>query len=155
MDANDLASYIEDNGINSEMVFLAEETPTVEAAASAVGVRQDQIGKSLLFLADGEPILIIANGTTRISYKRLAKYLGITRKKLKLANPGQVEGVTGYVVGSVPPFGHRQPIETLIEKRVLREREIYAGGGATNVLIRISTIELLQVTSASIVELNG
>lgn len=155
MDANDLASFMEDEGIQGKIVFLAVKTPTVEAAAAAVGARQDQIGKSILFFAAGKPLLIIANGSTRVSYKRLAQYLGINRKKLKLAKASQVEETTGYPVGTVPPFGHRRPIETLVEKGVLAEKEIYAGGGAINGLLRLATAELVQVTGATVIDLSS
>ncbi len=155
MDANDLASFMEDEGIQGEIVFLTVETPTVEAAAAAVGVHQGQIGKSILFFAQGNPLLIIANGSTRVSYIRLAKYLGINRKKLKLAKANQVLETTGYPVGTVPPFGHRRPIKTLIEQGVLAEKEIYAGGGAINALLRMATAELVHVTGATVIDLGS
>jgi prolyl-tRNA editing enzyme YbaK/EbsC (Cys-tRNA(Pro) deacylase) len=146
---------MEDEGIQGEIVFLAVETPTVEAAAAAAGVRQNQIGKSILFFAQGNPILIIANGSTRVSYKKLARYLGINRKKLKLAKADQVEETSGFPVGTVPPFGHRRPIETLVEQGVLAEKEIYAGGGAINALLRLATAELVYVTGATVIDLRS
>ena len=148
MDTNDLATYIEDEGVAAEIVYVEVETSTVEAAASAVGVRPEQIGKSILFLAHGRPILVIANGTTRVSYKRLAKYLGLNRKKLKLAKAPEVLNVTGYTVGTVPPFGHRRPLQTVLETEVLNQNELFAGGGAINALVRVSSAELLRVTRA-------
>ena len=154
MDVNDLAAFMEDKGIQGKIVFLDVETPTVEAAAAAVGVQPEQIGKSVLFLTPGEPILVIACGTTRISYKRLAKYLGINRKKLKLAKSAEVFSVTGYPVGTVPPFGHRRPLATLIESDVINQKELYAGGGAINALVHLSTDELRWVTRAEIVTLH-
>lgn len=154
MDVNDLAAFMEDKGIQGEIVYLDEDTPTVEAAAAAVDVQPEQIGKSLLFLTPDEPILVIACGTTRVSYKRLAKHLGINRKKLKLAKATEVFSVTGYPVGTVPPFGHRRPLATLIESDVLNQKDLYAGGGAINVLIHLSTEELRQVTKAEIVNLH-
>jgi len=153
MDANDLAAYIEDFCIQAEIIFLKLKTPTVEAAAKAVGVEPEQIGKSILFLADGEPYLVIANGTTRVGYKALADYLGINRKKLKLAKSDEVMAFTGYPVGTVPPFGHRRPLPTLIERAVLEQKELYAGGGEINALLRIKTAELRHVTEATVLSL--
>jgi prolyl-tRNA editing enzyme YbaK/EbsC (Cys-tRNA(Pro) deacylase) len=153
MDATDLANYIREQGIEAEIVHLALETPTVEAAAVAMGVRPAQIGKSILFLADGEPRLVIANGTTRVNYKPLAQYLDISRKKLKLANAEQVLAITGYPVGTVPPFGHQERVDTIIESGVLNEAQIYAGGGAINALVRLMTAELLRVTKGTVVSL--
>lgn len=153
MNATDLARYIDENGITAEIVFLAQETPTVEAAAEAVGARPEQIGKSLLFLADGNPLLVVANGLTRVDYKRLADHLDLSRRRLKLANAKQVLAITGYPVGTVPPFGHRQPLPTLLEERVLEQTELYVGGGAINALVRLATAELQRVTAAPVARL--
>ena len=153
MDSNDLQRFLVEAGIAAEIVHLANETPTVEAAAIAVGCRPEQIGKSLLFLADGEPHLVIANGTTRVGYKALAGYLGIGRKRLKLANANQVLDITGFPVGTVPPFGHKRRLPTIIEARVMSQDEIYTGGGAINALMRLATDELQRVSAAMIVPL--
>jgi prolyl-tRNA editing enzyme YbaK/EbsC (Cys-tRNA(Pro) deacylase) len=154
MNVNDLAAFMEDRGIQGKIVFLDEETPTVEAAAAAVDVRPEQIGKSLLFLTPAEPILVIACGTTPVSYKRLAQHLGINRKKLKLAKAAEVLSITGYTVGTVPPFGHRRPLTTLIESDVINQKDLYAGAGAINALVLLSTEELRLVTRAEIVNLH-
>jgi Cys-tRNA(Pro) deacylase len=151
MDTTDLERFINVNGIDAQIVNLEAETPTVEAAAAAVGVSTDQIGKSLLFLVQGEPVLVIANGSKRISYKRLAEYLNTNRKRIKFATSTQVEDLTGYSIGAVPPFGHKEPLKTFIEEGVMDQDAIYAGGGGINTLIRVGTAELLEVTSATLV----
>ncbi|HET6446888.1 MAG TPA: YbaK/EbsC family protein [candidate division Zixibacteria bacterium] len=148
MNSTDLANYIEDHQIMAEIVTLDVDTPTVEAAASAVNVIPEQIGKSLLFLVEGEPVLVIANGITRVDYKALADYMNVNRRRIKLANPEQVYYYTGYEVGTVPPFGHIRPLSTLLEQSVIDQQEIYAGGGEINTLMRISISELRRVTDA-------
>ena len=153
MDSVDLQQFLDDKAIAAEIVHLAAETPTVEAAATAVGCRPEQIGKSLLFLADGAPHLVIANGTTRVGYKALADHLSISRKRLKLANAAQVVDITGYKVGTVPPFGHYERLPTIVETRVMGQNVLYVGGGAINALMRLSTTELLRVSMAEIVSL--
>lgn len=153
MDSKDLLQYIESNKVEAEIVYLPDETPTVAAAAEAVGVEPDQIGKSLLFLVDGRPILVIANGMTRINYKALASYLQVNRKRIRLANPEQVLNHTGYNVGTVPPFGHKSAILTLLERSVVDQEELYVGGGEINALLRILIPELERVTDAPRVDL--
>ncbi len=152
-DAADLAQYIAEQAITAELIHLSEETPTVEAAARAVNAEPDQIGKSILFLADGNPHLVIANGLNRVDYKRLADYLGVSRRRLKLAKAQQVLEITGYPVGTVPPFGHTQPISTILEANVLTQDDFYAGGGEINALIRLTTAELQRILQAPIVSL--
>ena len=153
MDSLDLQQFLSDEAIAAHIVHLTSETPTVEAAANAAGCRPEQIAKSILFLANGVPYLVIANGTTKVGYKALADYLGISRKRLKLANAAQVFEITGYAVGTVPPFGHLERLPTIIEARVMDQETIYAGGGGINALMRLSTAELLRVSSAEILSL--
>ena len=155
MDEQDLINFIQSQEISAELVLLDTETPTVEAAAAAVGVAPDQIGKSILFLADGQPVLVVANGTTRVGYKPLADYLDISRRRLKLANASQVLLMTGYPVGTVPPFGHKIRIHTIIEAGVMNQQELFAGGGSIKVLLRIQVIELVRATAAEIISLQA
>lgn len=151
--ASDLARFIQENDISAELIHLTEETPTVEAAAEAVSAHPDQIGKSILFLADGSPKLIVANGLNRVDYKKLADYLGISRRRLKLAKADEVLEITGFPVGTVPPFGHNQPIPTIIEAKVVEQEELYAGGGEINALIRLKTAELQRLLQAPVVSI--
>jgi prolyl-tRNA editing enzyme YbaK/EbsC (Cys-tRNA(Pro) deacylase) len=153
MDASDLQRFIDRDNINASVVHLPDDTPTVEEAAKVVGCRPEAIGKSLLFLADGQPLLVVANGETRVGYKALADHLGISRRRLKLAKADQVLDITGYEVGTVPPFGHALKLRTIVEKRILEQDEIYAGGGAINALMRLTPEELLRVSGAEIVSL--
>lgn len=152
-DAADLARFIDEQGITAELIHLPEETPTVEAAAQAVNAHPDQIGKSILFLADGRPQLIVANGLNRVDYKRLADYLGLSRRRVKLARADEVLVITGYPVGTVPPFGHHQVLPTIIEAKVMEQTDFYAGGGEINALIRLTTAELQRFLQSPVVSL--
>lgn len=152
MDSTDLAQFITTHDIKAEIVRLPVETPTVAAAADAVNVKPEQIIKSLLFMADGSPVLVIANGLTRIHRKRLATVLDMSRRRIKIANAEQVLDITGYAVGAVPPFGHPTRLPTLLDAGVLVESTIYGGGGESNALMRLSTIELQRVIDGDVVD---
>jgi prolyl-tRNA editing enzyme YbaK/EbsC (Cys-tRNA(Pro) deacylase) len=103
LDSGHLSKYITLLGIEAEIVDLEQETPTVAAAAEAVGVSPEQIIKSVLFLADKRPVLVIANGFNRIDRKKLADHLGVSRRRVKIANAQQVLAISGYYAGTVPP----------------------------------------------------
>ena len=152
-DAADLARFIDEHSITAELIHLPEETPTVEAAAAAVDAHPDQIGKSILFLVDGSPQLIVANGLNRVDYKKLADYLGLSRRRVKLAKADEVLAITGYPVGTVPAFGHIQVLPTIIEARVMEQSELYAGGGEINALVHLTTAELQRIIQAPVVSL--
>lgn len=153
LDSGDLQAYILRHNISAEIVHLPVDTPTVEAAAAAVGSRPEQIAKSLLFLKEGQPLLVIGHGLGRVDYRRLAGWLGVSRKKIQLAGGARVEAITGYAAGSVPPFGHLKPLRTLVAAGVLALSELYAGGGAINALLRIAPQELVRASAAELVEL--
>jgi prolyl-tRNA editing enzyme YbaK/EbsC (Cys-tRNA(Pro) deacylase) len=153
MDSSDLNHYIETHAIKAEIVHLTVETPTVAAAAIAVNVKPEQIIKSLLFMADGGPVLAVINGLTHIHRKRLADVLGMSRRRIKIASREQVLSITGYAVGAVPPFGHPTHLPTLLDIGVLAESIVYGGGGESNALMRLSTGELQRVVNGELVDI--
>ena len=143
--SRELTEFLAENQIEAEIVFLWEETRTVAEAAAVLGVDADQIIKSLLFLADGEPMLAINNGTARVAWKQLADYLGVSRRRLKTANAEKVLAITGYPVGAVPPFGHKTKLRTVVAAAVYDQQIIYGGGGEVHALMRLTTAELQRV----------
>ena len=145
LDSQHLNTFINAHNIAAEIVPLAMETPTVPAAAVALGISTEQIVKSILFWVNGEPLLVIANGTARIDYKKLADYLGVSRRRVKLATAEQVLAIAGFMVGTVPPFGHKRPFNTIVETAVYDQTIIYGGGGDMHALLRVSTVELKRV----------
>ena len=151
----DLDNYIQKLGIQAKLLKLSVPTPTVESAAEAVGTTVDKIVKSLLFLIDGQPTLVISPGTQRVDRKRLANHFKVSRKRVKLANAETVMEITGYEVGAVPPFGHPSKLSVILEPSVLEESVVFAGGGSIDTLLEISPQEILRVTDATILELHS
>lgn len=145
--SKNLETFIAENEILAEILILQEPTPTVLAAAEVLGVAPEQILKSVLFLADGEPVIVVANGLSRLDSKALADYLGVSRRRVKIGNAEKVLAITGYVAGSVPPFGYLQPIRTVVETAVseLPYTHIYGGGGDVNALLKLTFVQLQKV----------
>lgn len=144
-DSHSLARFIEKHEIEAELIKLKVDTPTVKAAAEALDVDPGQIIKSLLFLADEEPLLVIACGHSRVDRKGLADYLGLSRRRVKIASPSQLLELTGYSPGGVPPFGHKHRLRTVVEAAVYSRDVVYGGGGDSRSLIRLKTAELQRV----------
>ncbi|HEX6383339.1 MAG TPA: YbaK/EbsC family protein [Anaerolineae bacterium] len=153
LNSQHLAQFIDRHGIDAEIIHLEVDTPTVADAAEAVGAPPQQIIKSVLFLADKRPVLVIANGFTRIDSKRLADYLGVARRRVKVAGGEQVLAATGYPAGAVPPFGHKEKLPTLIERGVLTETQLYGGGGEIHALLRLTLSELQRIVGNEVVDL--
>ena len=145
--AKDLGKYIAESEISAKILLLEEPTPTVLAAAAVLGVTPEQILKSVLFLADKEPVIVVANGLSRLNSKALADYLGVSRRRVKIGNAEKVLAITGYVAGSVPPFGYVQPLRTIVETAVteLPYADVYGGGGDINALMKLTVAELQRV----------
>ncbi len=147
----DLQQFIDAHGIAATILPLDAHTATVEDAARALKVATEQIIKSLVFLNDGNPLLVINNGMARVDRKKLAGFLGVGRKRVKFASADQALEMTGYVVGSMPPFGHRHKLPTLVDPAVTRLEVVFGGGGDLDAMLRVTPAELLRVTGAQVV----
>src|SRR5919199_2198075 len=95
-------------GLDVEVKTLDQPTRTVAEAAAALGVEPAQIAKSLVFLADGEPVVCIASGAHRVDVDALA--LACDCAVIDKATADDVRASTGFTVGGVPPFGHGLPV---------------------------------------------
>lgn len=150
---NDIQGFMVENNINGEILKLEVPTPTVNDAAIAVGTEPQQVVKSILFLVQDQPVLAIACGNDRIDQRVIAGIYSVGRKRVKLAGPEVVREVSGFEIGALPPFAHQNTIPTLIDRRVLEQPVVYAGGGANDVLLRLSPDDILRVTGAQVLDL--
>ncbi len=151
----DVRAFLRRHNLPGEVLFFPEPTRTVEEAARAVGTTPERILKTLVFVARGEPLLVLAPGTVRVDYRALARALGLSRKKVRLARAEEVLRWTGYPVGAVPPLGLPRAFPVLMERRLTEHPEVYAGGGAANALLRVPVATLLQVLQPRLVDLQS
>ncbi len=135
-------------GLEVRVVRLPESTRTAAEAAAAVGCEVGAIAKSLLFLADGEPLLVICGGDRRVDTGRVAAVIGA--QKVVMAPVAEVRRITGYAIGGVPPVGHAQPIRTLIDRDLLRQPTVFAAAGAHDALFPVDPNRLAQVSGAQV-----
>ena len=154
MNSNDLQQFIDSENIIAEILTLDGHTPTVEDAARELSVVPEQIIKSLVFKIRDEPLLVINNGTARVDRRKLARYLEVGRKWARFASPELALEITGFVVGSMPPFGHLTRLRTLVDSAVSDQEVIFGGGGDLNAMMRLTPAELMRVTGAESVALS-
>jgi prolyl-tRNA editing enzyme YbaK/EbsC (Cys-tRNA(Pro) deacylase) len=140
-------STAEQLGLEVEIRTLDQSTRTVAEAATALDVDPGQIAKSLVFLADGEPVVIVASGAHRVDVDQLA--LACDCAVIDKATPEDVRAATGFAVGGVPPFGHGLPV--MLDQALLEYDEVYAAGGDGNTLFAVDPRELASATGARIV----
>jgi prolyl-tRNA editing enzyme YbaK/EbsC (Cys-tRNA(Pro) deacylase) len=147
-----LRDFLTARGIDFEMVVPGVPMPTVPLAAAAIGVREDQIIKSLLFCdARGQAVLAIASGTARVDRARLASATGLDRPML--ADPATVLAVTGFPAGGVAPVGHRTPVRVVIDRRAAALNTVFGGAGSEEALLRIAPADIVRLTQARIVDI--
>jgi prolyl-tRNA editing enzyme YbaK/EbsC (Cys-tRNA(Pro) deacylase) len=131
----------------SQVILLDDAVHTAAAAAEALCVEVGQIANSLIFDADGEPLLVLTSGAHRVDTARVAAGLGLTG--LKRATPEFVRQHTGQAIGGVAPLGHPKPVRTLVDTALARYDTIWAAGGVPRAVFPISYAELLRVTAGT------
>jgi prolyl-tRNA editing enzyme YbaK/EbsC (Cys-tRNA(Pro) deacylase) len=143
----DLQRYLTTHRIDAEILHVTAETPTVPAAADALGVAIDQIVKTVLFLVDSVPVAVLANGTRRVDRKKVARALSLSPNRVKLADSDAVLRHIGYAPGTVPPFDHISSVRLLIDRAVLTQELVFAGGGGLHAMLKIRVATLMDAAA--------
>lgn len=137
-------------GIQRAVVELTVSARTAHEAAQAVGVSVGQIAKSLVFTANGSPILVIASGDHRVNEQKLEAVVAAT---IQRADPETVRQATGFAIGGVPPVGHTSRLRTYIDRDLLKHALIYAAAGSPKCVFPLSPDELLRATGGQVVDI--
>ena len=137
-------------GLTAPIERFPEGTATALDAASALGCELGQIVKTLILLADGRPTAALVAGDRQADTAALARLLGVSRKRLKLARAERVLELTGYRVGGVPPVGLPGDWDVIADDSLLRFTRVWAAAGASDALFGATTEELLSATGAQV-----
>lgn len=143
-----VAQALADAGVRGSVVELPDSARTAAEAAAALGCQVDQIANSLVFLADGRPLLVMTSGRHRVDTAALARRLG--RTSIDRATPEQVRSATGQAIGGVAPVGHPSPLETVVDESLAEHREIWAAGGTPHTVFPTTFDELVRVTGGAV-----
>ncbi len=138
-------------GLDIEVVEFPQGTRTAEDAARAIGVEVGQIVKSLVFTADGEPLVCLVSGVNRLDTARLAAATGAA--KIKRADADTVREATGYAVGGVPPFGHARRLAVYCDRDLLAYDVVWAAAGTPTAVFSADPKRLTEVTGAQLADL--
>jgi len=128
----------------ARMRVLPDAVTTAVAAAAALGVQPGQIANSLIFDADGEPLLVLTSGAHRVDTGKVAALVGADR--VRRATPEFVRAATGQAIGGVAPVGHPAPLRTLVDRALAGYDEVWAAGGIPHAVFPTSYDELVKVT---------
>jgi prolyl-tRNA editing enzyme YbaK/EbsC (Cys-tRNA(Pro) deacylase) len=131
-------------GVAADVRRFDDPVPTAAAAAAALGCEVGAIANSLVFDADGAPLLVLASGAHRVDTGKVAALLGVTR--VRRATADVVLAATGQEVGGVAPVGHPAPLRTVVDVDLAAYPLLWAGGGDHHTMFSATYDDLLRLT---------
>ncbi|GLW17686.1 aminoacyl-tRNA deacylase [Streptomyces sp. NBRC 13847] len=144
------AEALAELGLTVEVRAFPEATRTAAEAAAAVGCELSQIVKSLIFTADQEPVLVLMDGAGRVDTESLRAELGAST--IGRADADLVRATTGYAIGGVPPFGHRNRTRVLADRGLLAHKTVWAAAGTPHTVFPLDPAALVEYAGARVVD---
>ena len=146
-----LAECARELGLEMQVRRLQSSTRTVKDAADAVGCEVAEIAKSIVFVADGDPVVCVASGRHRIDTDKIADVLDVA--EVRQAAADEVRAATGFAIGGVPPFGHDLPV--LFDESLMEHERVWAAAGDPHSLFCVDPRELAECIRARVVAVGG
>lgn len=137
--------YLEEKGMRDRLIQLKESTATVVQAAEALGVEPGMIAKTMSFLQNEQPVLILTEGTARIDNR---KYKDTFHMKARMIPFEEVEHWIGHAPGGVCPFGVKAGVTIYLDESLRRFDTVYPAAGDDHSAVRLSVDELEQIAGA-------
>ncbi|WP_179392666.1 YbaK/EbsC family protein [Sporosarcina sp. JAI121] len=134
----------------NEVVKLTDSARTAQEAADTLECNVAQIAKSIIFKlkSTNQPLLVVASGINRINEEIIAQKLNV---KLGKADADFVRESTGFVIGGVPPLGHKNPVQTLIDEDLFKYETIWAAAGHPKAVFQLTPDELEKMTKGQVI----
>ncbi|MCG5212347.1 YbaK/EbsC family protein [Streptosporangium sp. KLBMP 9127] len=142
-----VAAALREQGATGEILVLTESAPTAAAAAALVGCEVGAIANSLIFDADGAPLLVLTSGAHRVDTGLIARTVGA--EKVRRATPEFVREATGQPIGGVAPVGHPAPVRTLVDTWLGKHEVVWAAGGHPHTVFPTTFEELVRITGGT------
>lgn len=137
-------------GVQTRVVELTDPAPTAATAAAQLGCEIGAIANSLVFTADGAPLLVLTSGAHRVDTARVAALIDAT--VVRRADPETVRTATGMPIGGVAPLGHPQPLPTLVDVALQAYPTVWAAAGHPHTVFPTSFDELVRITGGRAAE---
>lgn len=140
-----------EKGLHIDVRRFGTETRTAQDAARAVGCDVGQIVKSLVFMADQQPVLALVSGDHRLDTSKLAEAMEAT--EVRRATGDEARAATGYAIGGVPPIGHASPLPILIDEHLMAHDTVWAAAGLPDAVFEVDPRQLADAAGARIEDL--
>lgn len=138
-------SWLAQFGTDQRILELEQSSATVALAAEALGCAPERIAKTLSFMLDGNPILIVAAGDARIDNHRYKASFG---SKAKMLSPAEAADLVGHSVGGVCPFGVNEGTKVYLDESLRRFETVFPACGSSNSAIQLTIPELEQFSAS-------
>lgn len=138
-------NYLEQKGFLDHVIRLEASTATVAEAADALGVEPGMIAKTMSFLLDDQPILILTEGTARVENRKYKDTFHITAKMISFE---EVEQWIGHAPGGVCPFGINDGVKVYLDESLRRFETVYPAAGDDHSAVKLTIPELEEVAGA-------
>jgi len=144
VDFAEFASVLRHLGVAGEVRELPEPAPTAATAAAQLGCEMGAIANSLVFSADGVPLLVMTSGAHRVDTAKVAALTGV--RSVRRADAQFVRTWTGQAIGGVAPVGHPAPVRTLVDTWLEKYDVVWAAAGHPHTVFPTSFAELIRIT---------
>ena len=132
-------AYLAAKGLDSHIIIPEHSSATVAEAAAALGCEPGMIAKTLSFLQEDRPVLVLAEGLSRIDNQKYKARFGC---KAKMIPPEQVEALVGHAVGGVCPFGVNEGVTVYLDESLKQHATVYPAAGSDHSAVRLTIEEL-------------
>ncbi|MFI8593779.1 YbaK/EbsC family protein [Microbacterium sp. NPDC078428] len=147
-----VADRLAEAGIPGRIVVLPDAASTAVLAAAALGVEVGAIANSLVFMSDGEPLLVMTSGAHRVDTAALAERIG--RGSITRASVDQVREATGQAIGGVAPTGHPDRLTTIVDEDLAAYPQIWAAGGTPHTVFPLTFDQLVSLTEGTVAKVD-
>lgn len=127
----------------ARIIEFDTSSATVELAAEALGCDPEHIAKSITFSVNGEPVMILAAGDTKIDNPKYKAYFGT---KAKMLTAAEVDELIGHSVGGVCPFGVNDGVKVYLDESLKRFETVYPACGSSNSCLKLTIAELEELS---------
>ena len=144
--------FFAERGVHVEIQTFDASVHTAQQAAQTLGTEVRNIVKSLVFEADGQPVLVLCGGDRRVDTARLATLCAA--QQVRQASAERLKSITGYSIGGVPPVAHATALPVFMAQELLACEVVYAAAGTARTLFAIAPQTLRDVSGARVVSVS-
>jgi prolyl-tRNA editing enzyme YbaK/EbsC (Cys-tRNA(Pro) deacylase) len=137
-------------GLRLDVREFPEGARTADDAARAIGCAVDQIVKSLVFVADSDPVLVLTSGANRVDVVKVGQQTGAAG--VRKADANEVRAATGYAIGGTPPFGHDRELKVLVDRHLTGFDLVWAAAGTPRHVFPITPADLVRATGGQVAD---